>query len=190
VIGLSIIAEKRQPALIILHRKQILEQWMDRIEAFLGIPKKEIGRIYRLGQKKHIQVYNFVSESSIEHRILHLLDFKKAVFTGVLDEGGQDEVMLEGFMQSVRAMLDFNLKDPEAGPEHAPDEFPVSSMAAEKNVSYQQEGQLDTPINQGIDEPSRNHQEDNLIAGARSGFGKKLKRWLNRVWGFLTRKTE
>ncbi|WP_445737356.1 TOTE conflict system archaeo-eukaryotic primase domain-containing protein [Mariniflexile sp.] len=45
VIGLKIIAEKKQPALIIVHRKQLLEQWTERIEAFLGIPKKDIGVI-------------------------------------------------------------------------------------------------------------------------------------------------
>lgn len=45
VIGLSIIAEKRQPAMIIVHRKQLAEQWMDRIETFLGIPRKDIGKI-------------------------------------------------------------------------------------------------------------------------------------------------
>ena len=45
VIGLKIIAEKQQPALIIMHRKQLLEQWVERIQAFLGIPKNEIGRI-------------------------------------------------------------------------------------------------------------------------------------------------
>jgi superfamily II DNA or RNA helicase len=45
IIGLKIIAEKRQPALIITHRKQIAEQWMERIQAFLGIPKNEIGKI-------------------------------------------------------------------------------------------------------------------------------------------------
>ncbi len=45
VIGLKIIAEKQQPALIIVHRKQLLEQWIERIQAFLGIPKNEIGRI-------------------------------------------------------------------------------------------------------------------------------------------------
>ena len=45
VIGLKIIADKRQPALIIVHRKQLLEQWTDRIEAFLGIPKRDIGII-------------------------------------------------------------------------------------------------------------------------------------------------
>jgi len=45
VIGLKIITEKQQPALIIVHRKQLLEQWVERIQAFLGIPKNEIGRI-------------------------------------------------------------------------------------------------------------------------------------------------
>lgn len=45
VIGLKIIAEKQQPALIVVHRKQLLEQWIERVQAFLGVPKNEIGRI-------------------------------------------------------------------------------------------------------------------------------------------------
>jgi superfamily II DNA or RNA helicase len=45
VVGLKIIADKRQPALIIVHRKQLLEQWTERIEAFLSIPKRDIGVI-------------------------------------------------------------------------------------------------------------------------------------------------
>lgn len=45
VVGLKIIADKRQPALIIVHRKQLLEQWTERIEAFLSIPKRDIGII-------------------------------------------------------------------------------------------------------------------------------------------------
>ncbi|OFX17972.1 MAG: restriction endonuclease subunit R, partial [Bacteroidetes bacterium GWA2_31_9] len=45
VIGLKIIADKRQPALIIVHLKQLLEQWTERIEAFLGIPKRDVGVI-------------------------------------------------------------------------------------------------------------------------------------------------
>lgn len=49
VIGLKIISEKQQPALIIVHRKQLLEQWIERIESFLGIPRKEIGKI---GQRR------------------------------------------------------------------------------------------------------------------------------------------
>lgn len=45
VIGLRIIAEKQQPALIVVHRKHLAEQWEERIEAFLGIAKHEIGKI-------------------------------------------------------------------------------------------------------------------------------------------------
>ena len=45
IIGLKIIEQKKQPALIITHRKQIAEQWISRIETFFGIPKREIGKI-------------------------------------------------------------------------------------------------------------------------------------------------
>lgn len=44
IMGLSLIANKLQPALIITHRKQIYNQWIDRIEDFLKIPKREIGQ--------------------------------------------------------------------------------------------------------------------------------------------------
>lgn len=50
IIGLKIIAEKQQPALIIVHRKQLAEQWIERIQTFLGISKYEIGKI---GQGKN-----------------------------------------------------------------------------------------------------------------------------------------
>jgi len=45
VMALKIVAEKQQPALIIVHRKQLTMQWMERIEAFLGIVQKDIGHI-------------------------------------------------------------------------------------------------------------------------------------------------
>ncbi len=43
VIGLKIIADKQQPALIVVHRKQLIDQWIERIEAFLGISQRDIG---------------------------------------------------------------------------------------------------------------------------------------------------
>lgn len=45
IMGLKIIADKKQPALIIVHRKQLLEQWQERVQAFIGIPKHDIGII-------------------------------------------------------------------------------------------------------------------------------------------------
>ena len=52
VLGLKLIAEKSQPALILVHRKQLLDQWIERIQSFLGISKKDIGQIS--GSKKII----------------------------------------------------------------------------------------------------------------------------------------
>jgi SNF2 family DNA or RNA helicase len=71
-----------------------------------AVLEQRVGRIFRIGQKKHVNVYNLISKNSIEHRILYLLDFKKSVFTGVIEEEGKDEVMLEGFMESVRALTE------------------------------------------------------------------------------------
>lgn len=45
VIGLYVIAKRRQPALVIVHTKELLNQWIDRIETFLGIPRSEVGTI-------------------------------------------------------------------------------------------------------------------------------------------------
>jgi len=48
VIGLALIAARKQPALILTHRKQIYDQWLGSIERFFGIPKKEIGQFASL----------------------------------------------------------------------------------------------------------------------------------------------
>ena len=45
VMALSLIAEHRQTALIIVHTKELLNQWVDRIGTFLSIPADEIGVI-------------------------------------------------------------------------------------------------------------------------------------------------
>ena len=51
VIGLAAIAEPKQPALIIVHSKELLNQWIDRIHSFLGIPVDDIG-IIGMGKKR------------------------------------------------------------------------------------------------------------------------------------------
>ena len=45
VMALYIIAERKQPALIVVHTKELLNQWCDRIVSFLGVPKDKIGII-------------------------------------------------------------------------------------------------------------------------------------------------
>lgn len=45
IMGIDIIARLKQPTLILVHKKQIYSQWIQRIENFTDIPKKEIGQI-------------------------------------------------------------------------------------------------------------------------------------------------
>lgn len=54
IIALKIAEEKQQPTLIIVHRKQLMEQWRERISSFLGIPLHEIATFgnKRKGQPK------------------------------------------------------------------------------------------------------------------------------------------
>jgi SNF2 family DNA or RNA helicase len=59
-----------------------------------AVLEQRIGRIYRLGQRRPIDVYTLVSEPGIESRIADLVGSKKAVFTGLFD-GTTDEVVFE-----------------------------------------------------------------------------------------------
>ena len=70
-----------------------------------AVLEQRIGRVHRLGQRQPVHVYHFIAENTIEHGMLSVLSFKKALFAGVLD-GGQDEVFFGGtrlkkFMESV-----------------------------------------------------------------------------------------
>jgi superfamily II DNA or RNA helicase len=68
IMGLGIVAHKRQPALIIVHRRQLFHQWVERIQSFLGIAGPFIGKISP-GQQKigtHITVAMIQSLATID----------------------------------------------------------------------------------------------------------------------------
>lgn len=45
VMSLVLIAQRKQPALVVVHTRELMNQWVDRIETFLGIPTDEVGII-------------------------------------------------------------------------------------------------------------------------------------------------
>jgi superfamily II DNA or RNA helicase len=70
-----------------------------------AVLEQRIGRVHRMGQRRHVQVVNFIAQGTIEEGMLSLLAFKKSLFEGVLD-GAAAEVSLNGtrlarFMESV-----------------------------------------------------------------------------------------
>jgi len=58
-----------------------------------AVLEQRIGRVYRLGQKRPVQVINLVSAGTIEHRMLDVLKFKNSMAKGVLDDG-EDAIFL------------------------------------------------------------------------------------------------
>jgi len=50
VVAIRMIAERKVNTIILVHRKMLADQWVERIHQFLGIPKKDIG--YYSGTKK------------------------------------------------------------------------------------------------------------------------------------------
>jgi hypothetical protein len=59
-----------------------------------AVLEQRIGRIYRLGQRRPIDVYNLVSEPGIESRIADIVGAKQALFSGLFD-GTTDAVAFE-----------------------------------------------------------------------------------------------
>jgi superfamily II DNA or RNA helicase len=55
VVTLALVARRGQPALIVVHTRELLNQWVDRIGTFLGIPARKVGVIgggkKRIGEK-------------------------------------------------------------------------------------------------------------------------------------------
>lgn len=73
-----------------------------------AVLEQRIGRIHRLGQKRPIDVYNFVCEEGIESRIASLVGDKQALFRGLFD-GTSDQVAFDGagnFMARVERLIE------------------------------------------------------------------------------------
>lgn len=87
IVALKIIATKQQPALVIVHRKQLLEQWVERFETFLGIPKTEIGKIGH-GKNKIGKTITIATIQSLSKEIgkPESIDFTSGFGTVIVDE--------------------------------------------------------------------------------------------------------
>jgi hypothetical protein len=60
-----------------------------------AILEQRIARVHRMGQKRPVQVVNFVAKGTIEEGMLSVLAFKRSLSAGILD-GGSGEISLGG----------------------------------------------------------------------------------------------
>ena len=72
-----------------------------------AVLEQRVGRVYRMGQSRPVEVYHLVSETGIEARIAGLVGDKRALFSGLFD-GASDEVAFErsgSFLSRIEQVL-------------------------------------------------------------------------------------
>jgi superfamily II DNA or RNA helicase len=93
-----------------------------------AVLEQRIGRVYRLGQRLPIDVYNLVTEEGIESRIAGLVGSKQAFFKGLFD-GDSDAVRFDqsgSFLSRVEALYEGIKATPPAGDESEPEPEPAA----------------------------------------------------------------
>ena len=109
-----------------------------------AVLEQRIGRVHRLGQQRPVHVVNLVAKGTIEEGMLDVLQFKKSLFSGVLD-GGADQVFLGGtrlnaFMKGVEAVTGKATPPPV-------DQAPSAEDLSAKVSDVQQSGDADETEN-------------------------------------------
>lgn len=89
-----------------------------------AVLEQRIARIYRIGQKRNIQVINLVAANTFEEQMLGKLRFKTSMFEGVLD-GGEDTVFAsQGKFNQIMEELHHTMQAEETR-NHHDDEQPI-----------------------------------------------------------------
>ncbi len=82
--------------------------------------EQRIARAWRKHQKRPVQVINLVSENTIEHRMLSLLDQKRSLAEGVVDGSGKKEMDLPSgraaFLERLDVLMAGATKEPPTAP--------------------------------------------------------------------------
>ena len=86
--------------------------------------EQRIARAWRKHQKRSVQVINLVSEGTIEHRMLSLLEQKRALAEGVVDGKGDKEMALPSgraaFLERLDALMLGDRKRTSSVPQRSP----------------------------------------------------------------------
>jgi len=121
-----------------------------------AVLEQRIGRIYRLGQKRPIDVYNLVSQGCIESRIADIVNDKKALFEGLFD-GDRDQIRFDksgSFLSRVERIID--APQVPAGP---PDDTDEDEGAGDREID-----EILEAADESLDAPE--HRDSETPAGA------------------------
>ena len=132
-----------------------------------AVLEQRIGRIYRLGQKLPIDVYNLVCEQGIESRIAALVGSKQAFFKGLFD-GESDSVQFgqsANFLAKVQKLYDAEALDRVTSTGSVAD---IDADTSDAGI----DDELTDPFDELIDAADESHDQpavgtnDNLLTAA------------------------
>jgi Helicase conserved C-terminal domain len=92
-----------------------------------AVLEQRIARIHRMGQKRPVQVINFVAKGTIEEGMLSVLAFKRSLSAGILD-GSSGEISLGG------SRLNRFMKDVENVTGHMGEGYAVTPAEEVRNI--------------------------------------------------------
>jgi len=99
-----------------------------------GVLEQRIGRIHRLGQEKPVNIINLVAQESIEHNLLGVIQFKKSMAAGVLDDGEDAIFMGDSKFKLFMASVETITRDTVSGMASvAPDEIETPIMPTQRD---------------------------------------------------------
>ncbi|MHB0986639.1 MAG: DEAD/DEAH box helicase [Sulfuricella sp.] len=124
--------------------------------------EQRIARIHRMGQKRPVQIVNFVAKGTIEEGMLSVLAFKRSLSAGILD-GGTGEISLGGsrlnrFMKDVENVTGRMGEGEAMTPaEEAAGGAPVTEAASmpEENADAKVAGEMAIPEYEGREAPEQ-----------------------------------
>ncbi len=126
-----------------------------------AVLEQRIARIYRMGQKKPVNIINLVSKDTIEEKMLGLLKFKSGMAAGVLDAAESSVFLGESKFKQLMKTVGEMIEEP------ATVEMPVESTPADEFEKVQQlnlfENTIETNASSytGDDDISNNNGSEN-----------------------------
>ena len=145
-----------------------------------AVLEQRIGRIYRQGQKKNVNIINFVAQHTIEHGMLAKLKFKRALAEGILDNGDSNifigDSKFNVFMKDIEGLFEdetISTSPIETEREEETEvEKTVTTKEAETTEPYEDddEKQAESDIQPGKIDEAKNQPELQLLQTATSFF--------------------
>jgi superfamily II DNA or RNA helicase len=86
MIGMELIARYQKPTLVLVHRKQLLDQWVERIQTYLNVPKAHIGRFSSAKKSTGKEITVGLLQSFARVKTQDMNDLRDKFGTIIIDE--------------------------------------------------------------------------------------------------------